>query len=505
MLKRIVVLLFFVQVSFGQVKEGIELCFEYKRAVSAFTSDKEANEALEKILSVIGASKNFTLTPCDNIFNALAVTYKGERYILYDGEFVKKISELTNDWSSTFILAHEVGHHINGHTRDFLLSNVLDNQSLEDRRKEELEADKFAGFVLAKLGASLNQTIAAIDLMASNSDDRYSTHPNKNKRLESIRIGYQSAIPTTFTQSNPNKSPSSTSFSRWQKNNDNNDNPFALSKTEAFTIGSKKPSNSNNLSSPPKLTIEVENKNQYRITFSNLNIPIEGKWGDIYYAHRNYRDAYGTEWWQRKKIYIDKKELTEIGTAIEVGGWPDPFEFYPRGSYSYTRIENMIMPQIRRDTKNYQRTSPNSASEKINIEIIFDKNEPLKFEDYAKLTLKNPHSSLKSTLLKNTSSNTIESISLLHSFANNKERELINKMKKGSKMYIRFPNLVETSTYESEYFEADSFRGGSEYGYNYTEYVPLRKDFIYSSTENTKETYYEFSLSGSSRALDFIE
>tara|TARA_B100001109_G_scaffold234181_1_gene213106 strand:- start:206 stop:697 length:492 start_codon:yes stop_codon:yes gene_type:complete len=163
------------------------------------------------------------------------------------------------------------------------------------------------------------------------------------------------------------------------------------------------------------------------------------------------------------------------------------------------------MPQIRRDTKNYQRTSPNSASEKINIEIIFDKNEPLKLEDNAILTLKNPHSSLKSTLLKNTSSNTIESISLLRSFAYNKGRELINKMKKGSKMYIRFPNLVETSTYESEYFEADSFRGGSEYGYNYTEYVPLRKDFIYSSTENTKETYYEFSLSGSSRALDFIE
>ena len=121
MLKRIVVLLLFVQFSFGQVKEGIELCFEYKRAVSAFTSDKEANEALDKILSVIGASKNFTLITCDNIFNALAVTYKGERYILYDGDFMKKISELTNDWSSTFILAHEVGHHINGIQEIFYL------------------------------------------------------------------------------------------------------------------------------------------------------------------------------------------------------------------------------------------------------------------------------------------------------------------------------------------------------------------------------------------------
>ena len=119
MLKRIVVIFLFLQVSFGQTKAGVELCLEYQKTVSGFTSEKEANEALDKILNVIGASKNFTLIPCDNILNALAVTYKGERYILYDGYFMKKITEVTNDWSSTFILAHEVGHHINGHTRDF--------------------------------------------------------------------------------------------------------------------------------------------------------------------------------------------------------------------------------------------------------------------------------------------------------------------------------------------------------------------------------------------------
>ena len=203
MLKRIVVLLFFVQFSFGQVKEGIELCFEYKRAVSAFTSDKEANEALDKILSVIGASKNFTLIPCDNIFNALAVTYKGERYILYDGEFMKNISELTNDWSSTFILAHEVGHHINGHTRDFLLASILDDNSLAKQRQEELEADEFAGFILAKLGAPYQKIIEPINLVSSNENDDFSTHPNKDKRLEAITKGFNKAA-NSITKSNKN-------------------------------------------------------------------------------------------------------------------------------------------------------------------------------------------------------------------------------------------------------------------------------------------------------------
>ena len=200
MLKHIVVLLLFVQFSFGQIKEGIELCFEYKRAVSAFTSDKEANQALDKILSVIGASKNFTLITCDNIFNALAVTYKGERYILYDGDFMKKISELTNDWSSTFILAHEVGHHINGHTRDFLLASVLDDNSLAKERQEELEADEFASFVLAKLGASYDEIKEGIELLTDNNDDTYSTHPSQDKRLAAIRTGYNRAIANNNTK-----------------------------------------------------------------------------------------------------------------------------------------------------------------------------------------------------------------------------------------------------------------------------------------------------------------
>ena len=137
MLKRIVVLLFFVQVSFGQTKEGVELCLEYQKIVSGFTSEKEANEALDKILNVIGASKNFTLIPCDNINNALAITFKSERYILFDSEFMNQITQLTNNWSSIFILAHEVGHHINGHTREILLVSVLDDITLEKKRQEE--------------------------------------------------------------------------------------------------------------------------------------------------------------------------------------------------------------------------------------------------------------------------------------------------------------------------------------------------------------------------------
>jgi hypothetical protein len=179
--------------SYGQQADGLEICFEVQKSLKGFAEDKEADDALDEILAVIGAAKNFSLVPCDDINNALALTYKGERYILYDKDFIDKINKSTNNWSGKFILAHEVGHHINGHTRDFLIASVLDDQTKERQREEELEADKFAGFIVAKLGASYNQIIGLIDFLASERDDRHSTHPNKNKRLVAIKKGFDNA------------------------------------------------------------------------------------------------------------------------------------------------------------------------------------------------------------------------------------------------------------------------------------------------------------------------
>ena len=190
-MKKLLLLLFVLHfVSYGQKADGLEICFEVQKSLKGFAADKEADDALDEILAVIGAAKNFYLIPCDEINNALALTYKGERFILYDKDFIDRINKATNDWSGKFILAHEVGHHINGHTRDFLIASVLDDQTKEKQREEELEADEFAGFIVAKLGAKYNQIKELINTISSEKDDRYSTHPNRSKRLEAIRKGF---------------------------------------------------------------------------------------------------------------------------------------------------------------------------------------------------------------------------------------------------------------------------------------------------------------------------
>jgi len=197
MKKLLLVLLFVPLVSFGQTKEELQLCLAAQS--SSFTSDSEADNALDRILNVIGASKNFVLTPCSEINNAMATSYKGIRYILYDKAFMKLINSKTNDWASLFILAHEVGHHINGHTLDLTMyaGGVVEAKTLEAIRKQEIEADEFAAFILAKLGAPLNLVEDSIALVSTDKDDTYSSHPTKSKRLTAVRTGYNKAENTS--------------------------------------------------------------------------------------------------------------------------------------------------------------------------------------------------------------------------------------------------------------------------------------------------------------------
>jgi hypothetical protein len=191
-MKKLIVFLFSISVfaqDYGNNAETLKLCTTLQ--TNSFSSDLDAENALDRILSVVGLSKNFVLAPCSDINNAVAVSFKGVRYILYDPEFMSMLSRNTSNWTNLFILAHEVGHHVNGHSLDYFLyaGDIVDAPELEKKRQQELEADEFAGFVLAKLGATLSQTTSSISNL-SNEDDTYSTHPKRDKRVASIRKGF---------------------------------------------------------------------------------------------------------------------------------------------------------------------------------------------------------------------------------------------------------------------------------------------------------------------------
>ncbi|ARS34453.1 hypothetical protein [Pontibacter actiniarum] len=140
-----------------------------------------ARDIVQEIIQVVGLKPRFELRAAE-IDNAAAVVYNGKRYILYNERFLASINNAVHtDWAGVSILAHEIGHHLNGHTLSRSGSNPAD----------ELEADEFSGFVLRKMGASLAEAQAAINLLSE--DETSSTHPGRNYRLASVSKGWRSA------------------------------------------------------------------------------------------------------------------------------------------------------------------------------------------------------------------------------------------------------------------------------------------------------------------------
>ena len=138
------------------------------------------------LLNSISLPQNFILMECESIDNAYAMTKNGVRYIVIDKNWITNFNN--NDWFTKGILAHEIGHHLCGHT----LNNS--NLSLEQRRNQELEADKFAGFILKNNNASLNQALQAINkIVPKEFNDQYSTHPSRSKRINAITSGYNNS------------------------------------------------------------------------------------------------------------------------------------------------------------------------------------------------------------------------------------------------------------------------------------------------------------------------
>jgi len=206
-MKNLLYLLIFISFSsfsqdYGNNQDAVKLCNALNG--NNFSSDSSADSALDKILGVIGASKRFVLRPCDNIPNAAAISFNGIRYIYYNREFMSTINNGEN-WGNLFILAHEVGHHINGHSVDALLYKTAGNKTLYQRRKQELESDEFAGFILAKLGVSYQVAYNVISNISNNSDDSYSTHPTRDKRLNAVMDGYKRADYKATTRKSPKK------------------------------------------------------------------------------------------------------------------------------------------------------------------------------------------------------------------------------------------------------------------------------------------------------------
>ncbi len=149
--------------------------------VNTYRSQAPVDQMVDDILKYTGLSKNFTIRAA-NVPNAAAVIHGSTRYLLFNPRFIGDVNNIGKTaWSAYSVMAHEIGHHLQGHT-------ITPGGS---RPPTELEADFFSGFVLAKMGAEVDDAQALMSNYANRQGS--STHPGRADRLAAIANGWRNA------------------------------------------------------------------------------------------------------------------------------------------------------------------------------------------------------------------------------------------------------------------------------------------------------------------------
>ena len=169
--------LFYINICFSQVIGDTN-----NVGLNGFETDRDAKFGVFKIVQYSGLSPNFRVIQDTEVKNAIAYIKSKKRYIRYNPSFMKRVNDSTKtDWAAISVLAHEIGHHLLGHTIRHQGSNPGD----------ELAADRYSGFILFQMGASLEETLKCVESEGNLHGTK--THPPKRARLEAITEGWSDA------------------------------------------------------------------------------------------------------------------------------------------------------------------------------------------------------------------------------------------------------------------------------------------------------------------------
>ena len=176
---------------YGNSQMGEDICVRSGN----YSNDVSVEKLVVQIVEKFGTKNAFLIIPCDSTPNAQAtIDQNGRPYILYNPEFLKSVKSLnftttsipTNvtNWETLTILAHQIAHHLNYHLVNSHPYPVFWNM--------ELEADETAGFILYKLGGTLEESQRAMKSASVSVEGSY-THPPRSQRLEAIKKGWEKA------------------------------------------------------------------------------------------------------------------------------------------------------------------------------------------------------------------------------------------------------------------------------------------------------------------------
>ena len=154
-----------------------------------FQTVDAAGSVVDRIMEAFGMPRDFLLredprpgvTAAAGIDQCTSAPSGQCRFIVYNPAALLSIEQETDEWGPISVMAHEVAHHLLGHT----VSEEGSNPS------NELSADYWTGFALQKLGASLESAQAVMRLRGDPIGS--ASHPPRRARLEEIEMGWRAA------------------------------------------------------------------------------------------------------------------------------------------------------------------------------------------------------------------------------------------------------------------------------------------------------------------------
>lgn len=147
--------------------------------VISFRANASIQQMAEDIVYYSGLQPNFDVVE-GNVPNAAAEVAGTRRRVIFNPGFLAQLQQVTGTpWGAYSVMAHEIGHHLQGHT-------IVPGGS---RPGLELQADEFSGFILARMGASLDEARVAMDRLGSPTGS--ATHPDRASRLQAIGSGFE--------------------------------------------------------------------------------------------------------------------------------------------------------------------------------------------------------------------------------------------------------------------------------------------------------------------------
>jgi len=173
----VTLLLAFAGYCLGQEITNVEgLCLfdsdEMKESLYTFPPDKRSLNLFNELLAKSGKQLRVKIRAA-NVPQVGAAEHGNERLLLYNQFVLEQFEkEDTKNWQVLAVIAHQIGHHANNHA--FVLEDRM-------RTEIEIEADRFAGYLLFRLGAAISDIEALHKFLDSQ-------HQNPRFPLPRVRL-----------------------------------------------------------------------------------------------------------------------------------------------------------------------------------------------------------------------------------------------------------------------------------------------------------------------------